>query len=105
MTPATADRDAPHGHRVFAALYDRACAAVAGMLIVLLGGRLMGGSLALLAELFPQSSLRLDHLGRLFGEAGFGHVSQTVTATLEGLLFGAGVAWAMTLTRRRASGR
>ncbi len=77
-----------------------ACAAVAGMLIVLLGGRLMGGSLDLLADQFPQSSLRLDHLGRLFGETGFGRVAHTVTATLEGMLFGAGVAYALTVTRR-----
>lgn len=80
-----------------------ACAAVAGVLIGLFGGRLMGGSLDLLADQFPQSSLRLDHLGQMFGEADFGRISRTVTAALEGLLFGAGVAFAMTLTRRRAS--
>lgn len=79
------------------------CAAVAGVLIGLLGGRLMGGSLDLLADQFPQSSLRLDHLGALFGEADFGRISRTVTAGLEGLLFGAGVAFAMTLTRRRSA--
>lgn len=77
-----------------------ACAGVGGMLIVLLGGRLMGGSLDLLADQFPRSSLRLDHLGRLFGEVGFGRITHTVTATLEGLLFGAGVAFALTATRR-----
>ncbi|WP_428152021.1 winged helix-turn-helix domain-containing protein [Brevundimonas sp.] len=79
------------------------CAAVAGVLIGLCGGRLMGGSLDLLADRFPGSSLRLDHLGRLFGEADFGRVGRTVTAGLEGLLFGAGVAFAMTVTRRRAA--
>ena len=78
-----------------------ACAAAAGALIGLFGGRLMGGSLDLLADQFPGSSLRLDHLGGLFGEVGFGPVSRTGTAALEGLLFGAGVAFAMTLTRRR----
>ena len=80
-----------------------ACVAVAGVVIGLSGGRLMGGSLDLLADRFPQSSLRLDHLGALFGEADFGRISRTVTGGLEGLLFGAGVAFAMTLTRRRAS--
>jgi len=79
------------------------CAAVAGVVIGLSGGRLMGGSLDLLADQFPQSSLQMDHLGALFGEADFGRISRTVTAGLEGLLFGAGVVFAMTLTRRRAT--
>ncbi|WGM31898.1 winged helix-turn-helix domain-containing protein [Brevundimonas sp. NIBR11] len=92
-------RSGPISPRRSAAI-SGACAAVGGLLIALLGGRLMGGSLDLLADQFPQSSLRLDHLGRLFGEIGFGPVSRAVTATLEGLLFGAGVAFALTVTRR-----
>jgi len=87
------------------AVITGACAAVGGVLIGLFGGRLMGGSLDLLADQFPQSSLRLDHLGALFGEADFGRISRTVTSGLEGLLFGAGVAFAMTLTRRRGVSR
>ncbi|HVJ02860.1 MAG TPA: transcriptional regulator, partial [Sphingomonas sp.] len=42
--------------------------AAAGILIPLLGGRMMGGSLDLLARHFPGSRLRLDPIGRLFGE-------------------------------------
>lgn len=79
------------------------CAAAAGVLIGLLGGRLMGGSLDLLAGQFPQSNLQLDHLGRLFGEAEFGRVARTVTGALEASLFGAGVAFALTRVRRNVS--
>jgi DNA-binding winged helix-turn-helix (wHTH) protein len=73
----------------------------AGLLIPLLGGRLMGGSLDLLAHRFPGSRLRLDGVAHLFGEPAFGHVSQIATAGLEGLLFGGCVAGAMALARRR----
>ena len=68
----------------------------AGVLIVALGGRLMAGSLALLGSL-PSSRLRLDPIGGLFGERGFGPVSQIVTAGLEGALFGGCVVGAMLL--------
>lgn len=73
----------------------------AGALIPLLGGRLMGGSLDLLIRQFPASRLRLDQIGALLGESGFGPVSQTVTSALEGGLFGAFVIGAMILARRR----
>ena len=75
---------------------------VAGVLIPLLGGRLMGGSLALLARDFPGSRLRLDRIGGLFGENGFGPVSQIVTGGLEGALFGGCIVGAMTIARRRS---
>ena len=71
-----------------------------GVLIVLLGGRLMGGSLALLSEQFPDSRLRLDQLSALFGEDGFGPVSQIVSGGLEGALFAGCVVGAMVLARR-----
>jgi hypothetical protein len=74
---------------------------LAGLIIPLLGGRLMGGSLATLAEHFPGSRLRLDRIGRLFGETVFGPVSQTVTGALEGALFAACVVAAMLLASRR----
>ena len=72
----------------------------AGLFIPLLGGRLMGGSLDQLARSFPGSRLRLDPIGALFGESGFGPVSQTVTGALEGALFGGFVVGAMILARR-----
>jgi DNA-binding winged helix-turn-helix (wHTH) protein len=75
--------------------------AAAGVVIHLLGGRLMGGSLDLLAASFPGSRLKLDQLGRLFGESEFGPVTAMVTGSLEGLLFAACVVGAMILARRR----
>jgi DNA-binding winged helix-turn-helix (wHTH) protein len=72
----------------------------AGVLIVLNGGRLMGGSLALLSQQFPDSRLRLDQLSALFGEDSFGPVSQLVTGGLEGALFAGCVVGAMILARR-----
>lgn len=79
--------------------------AAAGVAIALRGGRLMGGSLDSLARQFPLSRLRLDEIGALFGESGFGPVAQTVTGALEGLLFGGCVVGATILARRRAAGR
>lgn len=76
----------------------------AGILISLLGGRLMGGSLDLLARPFPGSRLRLDQIGGMFGEDGFGPISQVVTGGLEGVLFGGCIVGAMTIARRSLSG-
>jgi DNA-binding winged helix-turn-helix (wHTH) protein len=77
---------------------------VAGLAIPALGGRLLGGSLDLLAGVFPQSRLRLDQIGALFGEDGFGRISQIVTGGLEGMLFAVCVAYAMLLARRQIAG-
>lgn len=73
----------------------------AGVAIALLGGKLMGGSLDLLARQFPNSRIRLDQVGGMFGEAGFGPVSQALTGALEGLIFVGCVAGATILARRR----
>lgn len=73
---------------------------IAGILITLLGGRMMGGSLDLLASSFPGSRLRLDQLGGVFGENGFGQVSQVVTGGLEGMLFAGCIVGAMAIARR-----
>lgn len=72
-----------------------------GIAAVLAGGRLLGGSLSLLAETFPGSRLRLDPIGAWFGESGFGTVSQLVTAGLEGALFGGCLIAAMVFAERR----
>ena len=72
----------------------------AGALIPTLGGHLLGGSLDLLSSQFVQSHVRLASIGRLFGESSFGIVSQTVTAAIEGLVFGAGVVGAIGFARR-----
>jgi DNA-binding winged helix-turn-helix (wHTH) protein len=73
---------------------------VTGILIVLLGGTLMGGSLDLLAGSFPDSRLRLDQIGALLGESGFGQISQIFTGGLEGALFASCVVGAMVFARR-----
>jgi DNA-binding winged helix-turn-helix (wHTH) protein len=73
---------------------------IAGAAIPLFGGHLMGGSLVLITAHFPGSLLRLDRIGALFGESGFGPVSQRVTGALEGALFTGCVVAAMLHTRR-----
>ena len=65
--------------------------------------RLLGGSIYELARLLPQSRLRFDQIGGLFGESGFGPISQIVTAGLEGMLFAAGVTAAILLAQRQRS--
>ncbi|MBK6708124.1 MAG: transcriptional regulator [Sphingomonadales bacterium] len=75
--------------------------AAAAFLIFLTGGRLLGGSLAALAEQFPQSSLSLDPLGILAGENSFGMVSQTVSAGLEAMLFCASLSIMLVHASRR----
>jgi DNA-binding winged helix-turn-helix (wHTH) protein len=77
------------------------CGALAGVAIVLLGGRLMAGSLDLLARAFPESNLQLDQIGALFGESGFGPVSLMISTAAEGFLFSGGVVAAMVWAQRR----
>lgn len=81
------------------------CGAFAGIAASLLGGRLMLGSLDLLARQVPGSRLRLDHVSRLLGETGFGPATRTVSCALEGALFAAGVVGAMLLARRNLARR
>ena len=73
---------------------------LAGAAIPLLGGRLMGGSLQLLAQTFPDSRLRLDQLSAVVGEHDFGLISQIVTGALEGALFSAFVVAALLFAER-----
>jgi len=89
--------------QLFALMTGAALTAVAGSVISLVGGRLMGGSLAALATQFPEARLRLGHLGTLFGEVSFGPVSQAVTAGLEGALFGAAMVLTLALERQRSN--
>ena len=74
--------------------------AIAGILIGLTGGRLMFGSLALLAQDVPESRLRLDQFGHLFGESAIGPLTLIVSCGLEGALFAACVIAAISLARR-----
>jgi DNA-binding winged helix-turn-helix (wHTH) protein len=87
----------------FAILPAAVFGALSGAGIVMAGGRLLGGSIYELARLLPQSRLRFDQIGGFFGEAGFGPISQIVTAGLEGMLFAAGVTAAILLAQRQRS--
>ena len=87
----------PRWRRIAAAVV---IGAAGGILVAVLGGRMMGGSLDLLAQQFPDSRLRLDRIGAWFGEGGFGPGTRMVTASLEGGLFCGGVVTAMRLARR-----
>ena len=69
--------------------------AAAGALLPLLGGRLMGASLARLSEAYPDSQIALTSFGGLFGESGFGPITQSAFGALEGFVFGAALALAM----------
>ncbi|MBV8909064.1 MAG: winged helix-turn-helix domain-containing protein [Sphingomonas sp.] len=72
----------------------------AGVIIPLLGGRMMAGSLDLLSQTFPDSRLRLGKLGALVGEQGLGLISQMISGALEGGLFAACVVGATILADR-----
>jgi len=76
---------------------------VAGMAIALAGGRLMAGSLVELSQRFPASRLRIDRLGALLGEDGFGAWTRLLSAGGEGMLFAVGVVGALAWTRRAAA--
>ncbi|MGE5561924.1 MAG: winged helix-turn-helix domain-containing protein [Bacillota bacterium] len=82
-----------------------ATGAIAGVLVIIAGGRLMLGSLALLAQTFPESRLRIERIGSLFGESGLGPTTRIVTGGLEAALFAACIAGAMIAARRNLSGR
>jgi DNA-binding winged helix-turn-helix (wHTH) protein len=88
----------------FGTIFATLIGATAGLLIAFVGGHLMAGSLASLAANFPGSELRLDGIGALFGESGFGPVSEAVTAALEGALFSGCVVAALLEAKRRAAG-
>jgi DNA-binding winged helix-turn-helix (wHTH) protein len=75
--------------------------AAGGVLVPLSGGRLMGGSLDLLARTFPGSHLRLGQMGALVGDQDFGLVTQLVTGGLEGALFAACIVGALFRARDR----
>ncbi len=87
---------APHGwRRARLALGTGLACAVAATLLTLAGGALGATSLHRLAERFPDSRVRLDAMGRLAGEPGFGPRTRAGLGAWEGLLFGGGLAWGL----------
>jgi hypothetical protein len=61
--------------------------AASGLIVVLLDGRMMAGSLQTVVTAFPSSEFRLDKLGRILGDRGFGSNGRAVTAAFEGAIF------------------
>jgi DNA-binding winged helix-turn-helix (wHTH) protein len=74
--------------------------ACAGIAIAVFGGHLLGGSLDLLAQSFPDSRLGLERLGALVGEQGFGRLAHVLTAAIEGALFAGCIVGAMLVADR-----
>ena len=62
--------------------------AAAGLIIALLGGRLLAGSIDLLTHTMEGARLDLGRIGALLGEPGFGLRSRMLTGIAEGALFG-----------------
>jgi hypothetical protein len=60
----------------------------------------MLGSLVMLEQNYPASRLRLGVVARLFGETGFGPITNMVSTTIEGALFAAFVVGAMNLAKQ-----
>jgi hypothetical protein len=65
-----------------------ALGAAAGLIIALLGGRLLAGSIDVLTQTMEGARLDLGRIGALLGETGFGLRSRIVTSMAEGALFG-----------------
>lgn len=76
-------------------LLAAAIGALTGILIAMAGGQLLGGSLAQLAESFPDARLHLDPLGALLGPFAAG-----ATSALEGAWFSLSLVGALLLARR-----
>lgn len=74
---------------------------LAGALIPLAGGSMMGSSLAGVAAAFDGSRLDMASLGRLVGDPQFGVIAPAALGALEGLVFGGCLAVALLLARRR----
>lgn len=71
-----------------AGLAGMALGAVAGLIIALLGGRLLAGSIDVLTQTTEGARLDLGRIGALLGETGFGLRSRIVSSVAEGALFG-----------------
>ncbi|MFL6735884.1 MAG: transcriptional regulator [Sphingomonas sp.] len=78
-----------------------ACGAAAGVLISLVGGQLMLGSLEGLSRGFPQSRLRLDLVSHPFSDPVFDRLAHLLAAGAEAALFSIGIVVAIVVARRK----
>jgi DNA-binding winged helix-turn-helix (wHTH) protein len=90
-------RNSRSWQRVLAAALGAMCA---GTLLTVIGGNLFSASLEIVARMFANSQIGMDPLAPLFGEVHFGQTTQIVMGAIEGLLFGAGVASGIEVSRR-----
>lgn len=74
--------------------------ALGGVLVALLDGRMMAGSLQEFVRSFPDSHFRFDALGDDATAKGFGPVGRLMTSAFEGALFTVGMSWAILLEKR-----
>ena len=86
-----------------------AFAAIAGLasgaVIAFAGGRMMAGSLQMLSEAFGGAGFRLERIGALVGEDGFGTLSLAFSTAFEAMLFASCVTAAILIDPlRRKSG-
>ncbi|WP_168194135.1 transcriptional regulator [Altererythrobacter sp. TH136] len=80
--------------------------AIAGVALVATGGKLMAGSLAELAQQFPDSRLGMGRAGAMLASAGEPQWMIALATVIEGALFAGGVVGALLVVRRlRISGR
>ena len=89
------------GRRLAAALATGACCAAAGVIVIHAGGSLVGTSLNLLADAYRGSQVGLTPMARLLGEAEAGPLTQGISAAIEGLFFGSGLAFGLTRRPRQ----
>ena len=76
-------------------------AAIGAVALALAGGHLVGSSLDLMASAFAGSQVGLEPLARLLGEEHLRPVTRMVVSGFEGVLFGSGLAFGLTIRPRR----
>jgi DNA-binding winged helix-turn-helix (wHTH) protein len=82
--------------RLRTALFTGLACAAAAILLSAANFHLVGSSLDVIAEVFQGSDVALAPIGRLLGEQELRPVTRMLVSALEGLLFGAGLAFGLT---------
>ena len=94
---------APRGRaRWRAAAFTGLASAIGGVALALAGRHLVGSSLDLMAGAFEGSQVGLEPLARLLGEERLRPVTRMIVSGFEGLLFGCGIAFGLTIRPRQA---